>query len=435
MKCLMTLALLMMTVGLSAREVALESVVCNPGSRVCVPVTLDDTQGLAVASFTVNYDPMVMTFAEAEEGTLKDLFSFDFTVLDETGVVTVVLVAPANITASRGGTLAELYFYVREGTEALYSDVALAEVELNEESMTLDLANKQTLTPKGAVVRSFATTSSCADRFGEGALCVAKETQLEKLSLRAGDVLSVSERQVPIVITDTLTTEGALRLRAPNTGWNGRRYEVLTTTNAAVTFAAADLPENYALTTEAADGVVTYVLTNTAVEPTIPIETAVDLSDADKDAIRYLLAENLEGITAITVNGSKEAIQVGLDLGIQPKLSRLQLMSADAASTLVAAFALPTLKVTAFDVKTGSIAVQVIPTEGATITKPVVNGVLHVHGGETLKTMSPLSNVEINVSDYLTKGKEGSVGFTLQLGDYSFFKVVVERAASESNGL
>jgi hypothetical protein len=277
-------------------------------------------------------------------------------------------------------------------------------------------------------VRSFATTSSCADRFGEGALCVAKETQLETLTLRAGDTLSISERQEPIVITDTLTTDGALRLRAPDTGWNGRRYEILKTTNATVTFAVTDIPEDYALSTETTDGVVTYALTNTSQEPAIPVTAEVALSDADKDAIRALLVDQLEGVAAISIQGTQEAIQVGLDLGIFPKVSQLQSMDVEANTTLIAEFALPTLKVVAFDVKTGSVSVQVIPAEGSTIAKSAITGVLHLHGAKTLaETMSEISNVDINVSEYLTEGTKGMIGFTLQLGDYSFFKVVVER--------
>jgi hypothetical protein len=67
MKPFILFILLMVTLRLSAREVALESVICNPGSNICVPVTLDNAHGIAVASFTVMYDATMMTFVKAED--------------------------------------------------------------------------------------------------------------------------------------------------------------------------------------------------------------------------------------------------------------------------------------------------------------------------------------------------------------------------------
>ena len=139
MRLALTLAAALAATLATARTVRLESVVCNPGARVAVPVTLDEAQGLAVVTLTVAYDPLVLAFAEARPGTLADAFSFDFSVAEETGAVTVVAVAPDDIAERRGGTVAELVFDVRPGSDTLHSALALADVRLEEETMSLQV--------------------------------------------------------------------------------------------------------------------------------------------------------------------------------------------------------------------------------------------------------------------------------------------------------
>jgi hypothetical protein len=324
-----------------------------------------------------------------------------------------------------------LNFSVREGADALYSDLTLADVQIKEETFTKDLTLETPLTPKNAMVRSFSMDADCKDRLAEGYACVADETQLANLTLQEGDVLAVSDRQTPIVVTETLTVEGALKLRAPRKGWTGQRYEVLKSSNTEVVFDEATIPKEYMLSIESSDGVVTYVLTSTAVDPVIPIQSMVPLSNADQDGIRRLLATQLEGVTAITVNGTLEAIQVGLDLGIRPSIRPKSRTATEAeGQTLVVDFVLPTLKIIDFDLKAGRVVVQILPAEGAVIAKTAMTGVLHLHGSQTLsESMAEISLASdaIDLSGYLDENQKGIVRFTVQLGDYSFFKVVVQR--------
>lgn len=437
MKQWMSLLLFAFTMPLLfGRMVSLEHVVCNAGATLSVPVVLDDATGIASVYAQINYDPLVLVLTEVEQGNLQQHFSNDFVVTEEPGNIALLTFALRNVTEGRG-TLAILHFTVREGTDALYSDLTLADVQLKEETATKDLSFEHPIQPQNAIVRSFATHADCVDRLGEGTIRVAANTTLANLTLTAGDALTVSDKQTPIVITETLAVEGVLRLRAPKDGWHGQRYEVLSCTNPNVVFAQDDIPENYTLSTETKEGTVTYVLSSTAVETVIPVTGDVELLAADQDAIRNLLANHLTDVTEIRAKGSLEAIQVGVDLGILPKIKRLSLSNGETTTTILeAAFELPSLKITAFDVKAGRVAVQVVPANGATLAHPLRTGVLHLNGSATLsEQMSEIELPEtaIDCSDYLSENNTGTVRFTLQLGDYTFFKVVVKRSEPSTN--
>ena len=418
------------------RTVSLEQVVCNSGATLSVPVVLDDATGISSVYVQINYDPLILVLTEVERGDLERLFSRDFIVTEEPGNVALLTFATHNATGG-SGTLAMLHFTVREGADALYSDLTLADVQLKEETFTKDLSFEEPIQPHSAMVRAFSPTADCHDRRCEGALRVAANTTLANLTLTTGDALTVSDKQTPIVITETLAVDGALRLRAPKNGWHGQRYEVLSCTNPNVVFAQDDIPETYTLSAETIEGMTTYILTSTATETVIPVTAEVDLSTADQDAIRNLLASLLTDVTSIRVKGSLEAIQVGVDLGILPKFKRVTASEErSSASILEATFGLPNLKITAFDVKAGRVAVQVVPAEGATLAQPLRTGVLHLQGTPTLsQQMSEIELPEtaIDCSDYLSENHTGTVRFTLQLGDYSFFKVVVNRSQTSIN--
>lgn len=433
------MSLLLLTFGVPlvfGRTVSLEHIVCNAGASLSVPVVLDDAPGIASVYAQINYDPLVLVLTEVEQGNLQQHFSSDFVVTEEPGNIALLTFASHNVTEG-SGTLAILHFTVREGADALYSDLTLADVQLKEETATKDLSFEHPIQPQNAIVRSFAAHADCVDRLGEGAIRVAANTTLANLTLYAGDALTVSDKQTPILITENLNIGGALRLRAPKSGWHGQRYEVLTCTNPNVVFEQDDIPENYTLTTETKEGSVTYVLSSTAVETVIPVTGEVELLAADQDAIRNLLANHLTDVTEIRVKGSLEAVQVGVDLGILPKIKRLNLSKGVGNTNIIeATFELPSLKITAFDVKAGRVAVQVLPANGAMLTHPLRTGVLHLNGSPTLsEQMSEIEIPEtaIDCSDYLSENNTGTVRFTLQLGDYTFFKVIVKRSEPSTN--
>lgn len=212
----------------AARDVRLESVVCNPGTRVAIPATLDDTQGLAVATLTVNYDPLVLAFVEARPGTLADLFAFDFAVAEETGSVTVVAVAPEDIAESRAGTVAEFVFDVRAGSETLHSPLALADVRLEEETMTRDLTHDAPTRPTGGLVRPLAANADCVTRLGDQPITVAAGTALRRLALADGDALQVAaDGGSPVTVTEALEAPAPIRVAPPPGGWEPGRYALL----------------------------------------------------------------------------------------------------------------------------------------------------------------------------------------------------------------
>lgn len=211
----------------AARSVHLDSVVCNPGTRVTVPATLDEAQGLAVATLTVNYDPLVLDFVEAREGTLADAFSFDFSVAEETGSVTVVAVAPADIAESRGGTVAEFVFDVRPGSETLHSPLALADVRLEEETLTRDLAHDEAIAPTGGLVRPLAEGGDCLVRLGDQPVVVAAGTRLNRIALADGDALQATSGGAPVTVSEALEASAPIRVAPPPGGWLPGRYALL----------------------------------------------------------------------------------------------------------------------------------------------------------------------------------------------------------------
>lgn len=241
-------AFLLVAGVLGARTVRVENVICNPEAEVVVPVTLDDAQGLSVVSLILNYNAEVLTLTDVDQGDLKDVFSFDFTVVDDTpGQVEIISVSPADITDSVGGTLALLRFDVRKGTEEMYSDIALADVTFYEETMTVDMTDSSTTQPKGGMVRAFGKTANCHSRQGEDRLTIAPGTMLKQLTLLENDTIQVAAN-APVVITETLTTEGTIKLAAPTGGWTPGRYSVIrlpkAKARAAVDFVLAEASNN-----------------------------------------------------------------------------------------------------------------------------------------------------------------------------------------------
>lgn len=412
----------------AARSVHLDSVICNPGTRVTVPATLDEAQGLAVVTLTVNYDPLVLDFVEAREGTLADAFSFDFSVAEETGSVTVVAVAPADIAESRGGTVAEFVFDVRPGSETLHSPLALADVRLEEETLTRDFTRDEAIAPTGGLVRPLAEGGDCLTRLGDQPVVVAAGTTLRRLALADGDALQATAGGDPVTVEAVVEATAPIRVAPPSGGWATARYELLRcpTPGLTLTLDSADAPDAYTLTEiTSADGMTTYVLEAT-VWATIPVSAETPLSSADENLLRNLLANRLDSVHEIRAEGTNEAILAGLDLGIVPATT-----SKD--GTLTARFEMPTLRIVAFDPQTETARVRVIPAAGATIARPLATGVLQVRAAERLgEAMVPLE-AGVDAAGYLNAATLGEAGLTFSLGRNLFIKVIAERPATQPN--
>lgn len=412
-----------------ARTVSLGAVVCNPGARLTVPIEVDDVTGVASVYVRVTYDPLVLALAEVRPGTLQEAFGTDFVTAADAGSTCVLAFGRENAT-SGSGSVAELVFEARPGCEGMYSDVALAEARLEERTQTADLTVAVPLEPVNGMVRAFAADGTCETRQGAATVTVAAETTLRRLTLAAGDALeaSASAEPRPITVTEALAAEGTLRILPPEGGWATARYEVLRcpASTPALTLEAAEPPEAWTVTALTEGGTTTYVL-ETTVETEIPVLTEAELSPADENLLRELLADRLDGVTTIRAKGSREAILAGLDLGIVPVCSM-------ADGTLTATFELPELRITAFDPATGTAQVRVIPAEGATITQEVRTGVLQVWATEDLGVeMKAVPDAAFNLQNYVGQGLAGVTlpeAFRLSLGRNLFIKVVADHPAA-----
>lgn len=420
---------------LEARTVTLEQMVCNPGATFTLPVQLDNPQGIASVVLSINYNPDVLVLKSVSQGTLAELFTVDFTVIESSDSVTLLLTAPGEITTPEGGSLALLTFYVREGTAEMYSDLTLAKVEFHEETMTVDLSVEQPITPVSGAVRSFEKTATQTDRRSEAAVTVATGTQLKALTLQKSDTLQLADDKVtPIVITDSLTHAGELQLQAPVYGWASGSYAILQVPaeTAPLTFRAANLPETCSYTSETVDGVTTYsirveIADELAVFLSEPSEGEGGLTEYDKVMLRSHLKGQLDAsYTAVKVSGDLKTIQLGIDLGICPRIETSALLSDEKVATVV--YEEPKLSVIGFDPAGGVVKIRVVPPSGATIVNPVVTGILHVYGSESLaESMTEFDNVQIELGDYLKTDTIGEITFGISLGSKSFVKVKAGR--------
>lgn len=411
---------------IQAQTVSVGNFVCNPGARFVVPIELDDATGLAFASVTVNYDSTLLVLTDVRQGNLESIFDRDFIVTETLGSVLIITFGRQNATGGKG-TIAELVFQARDGSAALYSDITIADVTLREKTVTKDLTIDRPIVPKSGMLRSYAHDATCTNRLVEGSLTVAPETKLAHLSLVAGDALCVSDTQKPIEISSTLTVDGTLKLIAPENGWATATYEILKAPEAGISFDVEGLPEGSELRETTDNGVTLYTL-SVAIDNEIPISAEMNLLPADQNAIRALLEDELENVSTIEVKGSEEAVLAGIDLGIRP-LTRLE------DGVLTATFALPKLTVVAFDPQTGLVKMRVEPSDGGTIKGTIATGVLHLYGTETLSmpmTEVASENVEIDLTAYQNESTRGEVSFVVQLGRYTFVKVVVGRTTTSS---
>lgn len=437
----------LLAMGEGERRVAFEQVVANADTTITLPVMLSETQGIAAVSFSVNYNPEVLILKSVAQGSLADLFSFDFTTLTSSGAVDISAVAPENITVSRKGSVALLTFYVRAGTEALYSDLSLAEVLLKEETMTVDLNSETQGVPVSGLVKPFRVTGACTERISEGAVTIAENTTLETLHLGAEDQLALSaDRLSPITVTKTLTHcadaqagTQPIQLRAPLYGWASGTYPIIKVPaeTAPMIFEVDGLPEGSVYTQTTVDGFTTYSLDvnvpgeiDVALSEEVEVEEGEGLNDYDKVILRSHIQKKYGNTySSLKVKGKLEDIQLGIDLGISPKITLPVVMrSIENLSTATATYETPKLTVIGFNPKDGSVKIKVVPPEGASIVDTVVTGVLHVYGTDSLdKPMTEIENISINLEGYLNAETLGEVEFAITLGTKTFIKVTAGR--------
>lgn len=117
----------------------------RPGGLVPIPLTLTNASGVAGITAKVNYDPALLSVESVTVGELGAAFTLDQSAGD--GVVTLIFTRAENLPNGQG-QLGIIYFRVNTGaTDALFSDLAIAEFTLGDSTGVTDLlANGNTLT-------------------------------------------------------------------------------------------------------------------------------------------------------------------------------------------------------------------------------------------------------------------------------------------------
>ncbi len=408
--------------------VRLGNVICNAGTTLTVPLEVAGVTNAASVCAQITYDPLVLVLTKAEPGSLKTNF-VEFVVSEQAGSVTVLTFGTNNV-AQLNGTLAQLTFTVRPGSEGLYSDLALAKVSVNEKTMTADLTVGNPLVPRRGMLRAYATDATPVRTEGEGAVTVAAGTTLKSLTLQEGDALQVaSADQAPVIVTDTLTASCAVKVMAPSSGWATARYDILKSRLDDLELTVVGSTNAVIRTTR--EGDYTLYSVETRIERLLQIlkEGALTLNADQENRLIGLLKLN-EGIAGrLRVKGTQDAVDLGLDLGIEPTTTE------DADGVPVANFELPTIQIVGFDPSAGTVRAKIIPPKGARIANKdmITTGVIHVYGTNSLtEKMRKIGDITLNLDDYMKSGAEGEVTLGVQFGEHTFFKVVAGRATTET---
>lgn len=310
-QCAVAVVLCLMSAVLQAYEVTVDTVVANSGRRVAVPVRFDTVKGVSYAGVKVTYDPQVLVFLKAQEGNLAKTLSDDYVVWgdEKGGAVSVTAFAKNDVSEDVGGLLTTLIFEVREGTEGLYSDLAVSDVQIGERTGVKDLTVDNPIRTKGGMVRVMATTASVARL--ENEQVIGADVTLGAVDFKAGDGIQASGNQTPVVV-GSVTVESTIAVQPPVDGWASGRYELLKTSTAGLTLVLTDAPEGTTLGCATAEGVTTYFADVTVAGEVEVVCEGETLSAAAKSQIRQAMdAEGVAftGVKRVAVSGRRDRIR------------------------------------------------------------------------------------------------------------------------------
>ena len=422
---LLVVPLILGTCAANAYQVSVGTYVANAGKIVTVPVALDSAAGLSYASATITYDPQVLVVTKAEAGSLKALMAEDFTAVDTNGTLTVSIFGSTDANVVSGsGSIANVTFAVRDGTEGLYSDLAVSSVELGEKSGVKDVTAGNPVSTVNGMVRVMGEAAEVARL--ENAEVIVADTTLGALALSAGDAIQASDAQTAITVSGAVTAAGAIAVKEPANGWASGRYALLSTTTPGLTFSLEGV-DGATFSAETANGVTTYYAAVT-VAGEIAVTCATDsLSAGTKNQIRSLLSGQLDGVTEIVVTGPAGNVDVIADMGIAPSYTR-------DGTRLLATYAMPELCITQFDPQTGAVRFKVTPGAGNQIVSEIATGYIHVFGTDNLsEKMRYISQVGFDLTPYLKAETKGEGTLYVTLGTHTFLKIKVENV-SRSEG-
>ncbi len=133
-----------------SRTLSMPNYLANPGTFLEVPLSLDNAAGLAALRVQINFDPAVLQLLTVTAGPLGEAFEMSHG--EDGGLAQIVFARPESL-ASGSGRLATLTFLVNAGTvQDLFSELAIADVNLSDSTGVVDLRQKDTITTTNGMV-------------------------------------------------------------------------------------------------------------------------------------------------------------------------------------------------------------------------------------------------------------------------------------------
>lgn len=403
----------------SAYQISVGTYVVNANRTVTVPIALDSAAGLSYAGASLTYDPQILVVTKVEAGTLKTIMPEDFISSSTNGLVNVAIFGSTATNIVNGaGTIANVTFAIRAGTEGSYSDIIVSNVDIGEYTGVKDVTVGNPVKTVNGMVRVM-RTDAAVQRL-EGAQTVVADTTLGSVKLEAGDAIQASDAQTPITVTAGVTGLTTIPVVAPVNGWAGGQYALLKTPTTGLSFTLEGI-EDAVFSQEVTNGITTYYAT-VAMQGEVPVVCeGEEISAGTANQIRKLLGDRLAGMTKVNVSGPKGLVGVIADMGIAPKCSVV-------GTTLNAVYSTPEIRITSFEPDTGIVRIKVRPGAGNAIVSEIATGYLHVYGTDDLaKAMVLIDKVGYDLTPYLKEATKGEAVLNVTLGTHTFLRVKVER--------
>ena len=398
-----------------ARTVAVDTYVCNPGQVVSVNVTVDDLSDVGAATFSINYDSTIVACLGVDAGEAINGAKMTYA---DTGAGQIVLVVP-EFTAVKG-VIARVRLLAREGTQGQFSDVTVASADFGAKDGVTDLATVNPIQVKNGMIRVVDSLASVSRL--EAAFTVWPKTKVRELTLDDGDVVQAADDGEGIQVSQSVSASGAIPVRAPLYGWQTGRYTLMTTPTKNLQFSLGD-DIDAVISSETINGMTSYYADVTVEGSLEVVPETGNLEAGTIAAIRASLSRGLAAypnVKRVVVKGEGAKIPVIVDLGIVPDIA----VSGDTATV---EYKSPSLTIVAFNPKTGIVRIKVTPGEGNSIRSQLVTGCIHVYGtDDLLKKMRYISQVSIDLSNYLREGTKGEADLTVTMGTHTFLKVKAE---------
>lgn len=398
-----------------ARTVAVDTYVCNPGQVVSVNITVDDLADAGAATFAINYDSTIVACLGVDAGEAINDSKMTYA---DTGSGQIVLIAP-EFTAVKG-VVARVRLLAREGTQGQFSDVTVASADFGAKDGVTDLSTTNPIQVKNGMIRVVDSIVSVSRL--EAAFTVWPKTKVRELTLDLGDSIQASDDGEGVQVSQSVSASGAIPVRAPLYGWQTGRYTLMTTPIKNLQFSLVD-DIDAVISSETINGMTSYYA-DVTVEGSLEIVPETGSLEAGTiAAIRASLSSGLAAyptVKRVVVKGEGAKIPVIVDLGIVPDI-------AVAGDTATVEYKSPSLTIVAFNPKTGIVRIKVTPAAGNSIRSQLVTGCIHVYGTDDLfKKMRYISQVSIDVADYLQEGTKGEADLTVTMGTHTFLKVKAE---------